>query len=298
MIVVPVPSRSDPNLLADWMELRAIVADDSSSSRGDLESAVRTNPTLAPGESDAIVASVFGILRDRAVHAGPGYAFSTSGAQLRLKGDAWRNRTGYLICLCLSWFGEKQVRADETKPARLFEALAAEAAGRFVGGTAVRFGSPRKELPTSFRLAVDELCMKYLGGEGNGSNPAEAIHWSKDGGLDVVAWREPGDGKFGKVILFGACASGRNWNAKTGELNIQSWVNKYVRRPPAGAVIKAFFVPHVLPSEPQWSSLSWDAGILFDRCRIARWAPRLASSLHGVGADWARGIIKQELKAL
>ncbi len=301
MIVVPVPARASVWDLADWVELRAVVAGDGSASRGDLESAVRGSPAFgrdSTNDRDAFIAAVFSEITDREAQAGLGYPFVLSGSQLQTKPTAWRTASAYLICLCLSWFGESRATKVDASPARLFEALSTEAAASFIGGSAVRFGSPRKELPSSFRRAVDELCQTHLGGEGVGFSSRETLHWTKDGGLDVVAWRDPGDNRTGRVIMFGACASGSNWPTKLGQLNADVWLTRFVERRPVGLPLKAFFVPFRLEGEPRWTSLSWEAGILFDRCRIARWAPRLKSSVHGNGVAWARAIMAQELRTI
>jgi hypothetical protein len=292
---VALPINTEINRLADWLELRAITAADRNASRGDLESALRAAPGFETRGSDkieALTVDVFSELASRMVAAPRGYPFDVrDDMTIELRSTAWRDRNSYLLCLCLTWFGFSGRSAASAKPVRIFEDLAVAAARNYIGGSGVRFGSPRvaADLPTGFRAAINQIITSLQEGEGARSRPVKG---SKDQGLDVIAWRSHPDGRPGKVVLFGACAAGDGWRAKINELNVDAFIGDWFLSAPVVTPIKAFFVPHSLRDLTEYGSLSRRGGILFDRCRIANWSPRLPRiDHHGDGAAWARAQI-------
>jgi hypothetical protein len=117
------------------------------------------------------------------------------------------------------------------------------------------------------------------------------VHWSGDYGLDLVAWRDWPDGLSGKIILFGACASGQDWEDKTDDLNLEDFFKLRMMDYPESPVMPAFFVPHRVPPS-RWRETTVEAGIIFDRCRIASLAPKLPSGgAHGDGCAWIEAIL-------
>jgi len=294
MRIVALPAGADPGDLADWLEIKALAADDGDASRGDLESALRPSPGFterSADDVDRIVTDTFSEIRLRQTAASRGYPFDVDeDLLLSTRPDAWTDRSSYLLCLCLSWFGFAATRGVDAKPERIFEDLSVAVARNYLGGEAVRFGSPRVpvELPASFRVAVTRLAQELLREGGAASD--QRLHWTKDDGLDVVAWRDHPDGGPGKLILFGACAAGDNWETKVMELNPVAWVQNWMVRPPTVAPVKAFFLPHRI--RDRWEYHTRRAGMLFDRCRIASWAPKLpAAAHHGDGIGWAQALV-------
>lgn len=150
---------------------------------------------------------------------------------------------------------------------KLFEELSAAAAGQYLGDnkTSIVFGFPRSSLPNGFRDAVN--CLAKLLGEGEACRDREGLQHAKDDKLDIVAWREFSDRKASKLILFGQCAIGHNWNHKVNELQPEKWCKRNFVRLPAVNPIPAFFVPRILSERD-----AEEAGIgqiLLDRCRIS-----------------------------
>jgi hypothetical protein len=115
---------------------------------------------------------------------------------------------------------------------------------------------------------VTALCIEHIG-EGQ-TFREQPVGSTKDSHLDVVAWRDSPDRLPGKLLLFGACASGSDWHEKVFELNPDSFCQKWMAEQPV-SFVKAFFIPHRIHLK-DWKHHSWDGGIIFDRCRIAFWA--------------------------
>lgn len=294
--MLPLPdSPTDDLQLADWLEAFTLLSDDRNGSSGDLERALGRASVLDLDGAEAVdrkVVDVFSELERRALAAGPGYPFLVEGPVLQALPN-WHDYSSYVFCLCLSCFRWQRPPRSPHFPPRLFEALCAEAARQWVGGQGVRFGSPRvpAELPKSFAKALDVVCQKLVREGGGFKKGPAGLHWWKDYGLDVVAWRDWPDGLSGKLVLFGACASGRDWQDKTNDLRLDNFYDLHMVEHPESQIIRAFFVPHRLPSN-RWRTTTVEAGIIFDRCRIASLAPKLPSvDAHGDGYAWTEMIL-------
>ena len=138
------------------------------------------------------------------------------------------------------------------------------------------------------------LCRKHIG-EGEGFRDKSSLA-SKDGGVDVVAWHDFPDGLPGKLLLFGACASGKDWEDKIDELQPGPFCGEWMLDQPVSPLIKAFFTPHRI-EQAYWSKHSRRGGILFDRCRIASWTTGKfggESKYNAVAAaDWLKTTLRE-----
>jgi hypothetical protein len=268
-------SPTDPIKLADWLELWALISRKGNSSRGDLERALRAAALAELSTDEAIeeiITSVFAELHDREKAAGMGYPYGINGDLLNTKSD-WEHYPSYVFCLCLSHFGCKENKGSKSYPRRWFEHLSRDALQQYVGGctVAVRFGSPRlkKELPTKFKDAVVHIC-KTLLMEG-GDFKAGGLPDRKDDAVDIIAWKHFPDQLPGKLILFGNCATERDWEgSKRNELQPEAFCGDWMTDPPRCKIVKTLFIPHRIDRNRLMPSLG-RAGIIFDRCRISYW---------------------------
>jgi hypothetical protein len=264
------PPINDPTSsikLADWLEIKSMLATDRNASRGDLEGYLRVasfDGIIDGEEIESKILEVFFELEQREISAAHAYPFRIDGGIIRLK-SSWNKYPAYVFCLLLSYFGLK-----ETKEApRLFESISCQAAKSYLRGNAIGFGFPRTELPSKFSDAVTELCR--LIGEGGGFHK-QALNARKDDTLDVVAWVDFKDKLPSKLILFGQCAAGENWTDKLAELQPDAFWGQWMIESVISPVpIKSYFVPHRIERE-KWDFVARKAGIMFDRCRIAYWA--------------------------
>jgi hypothetical protein len=265
---------NDPLQCADWMELSALVSPERRCSISavernlkrlstyDAKSVIQQNANV-----EAACGEILGEVRRRVYAARRAYPFTVDSPGVLVAGKA-EEHAAYIFCLCLSWFGWKQRKGKKNFPPRMFEDLSKYAAQSFIGGKALRFGSPRTEIPSPFKDALTHLAVAI--GEGQARNIEGQVH-AKDDTLDLVAWRDFPDEAEGKLILVGQCASGANWESKKRELDevsfFQDW---FADQPPSlrGGMRVGLFVPHRIPRR-KWIPLTRRAGIIFDRCRIA-----------------------------
>jgi hypothetical protein len=289
--------------LADWVELRALTSDDRTASLGDLETALSRGSILeprAPHRPYAIEAieelglQVFAELEQRAVAARKGYPFQVALPRLVAPPNWRKMRSSYIYCLALSYFGGDQLTADVKAQRELFEHLSVDAAKSFIGGEGIRFASPRNPstVPKSFVDAVNKLCKQLLL-EGEGFRRQSTLS-GKDRALDIVAWRHAFDRMPGRLILFGNCASGGDWQSKVSELDPQSFCADWMVEIPPSQILKALFIPHRIDAR-YWKTHTRRAGIIFDRCRIAAILPTIPwSSQFTGGPTWAASAIRSQ----
>lgn len=294
--MIPLPKDpTDTEALADWCELHALALRDGNISRADVESALSLSSVFESAADptrrlEEQVADVLAAIDRRAAYARDGYPFSLDG-QVVQRRDVRLLGSSYVFCLLVSNLALVP-SVDLAFPRRYFEALSRDVAATFLGGHAVRFGSPRvpAEIPKSFKHAVDALCIRLREG---GHFSGQPTHWDKDWGLDVVGWRDHADALSGKLLMFGACATGEDWPQKVNQLQPTNFCNEWMARQPCSTPLKSFFLPYTVPSA-RWESVSRSAGMVFDRCRIAATLPAMSFSLeHGRVRAWLALAIRE-----
>lgn len=301
-----MPSATDtPERHADWLELCALdPTEDGISIREFIRDLKISGTTDAVGRyeegedrdldevdiCEAIAEDAFAELDDRYKACGGdvgGYPFRLGSSVLEPRPDI--NRSAYLFMALLSLFGKDAGPAD-LKGAKLFEELSAKAAEGYIGGKAMVFGFPRRIQPKGFADALDTLCRKL--GEGRRHLRPETPD-QKDAKLDIVVWKDFADRRAGKLIAFGQCATGNNWNEKVTELpQPNKWCQYWMIDPPAIDPMRIFFVPHRIETN-KWLKTNMDGGILFDRCRIAQYTVELDSDLSAQCDKWSSYVISE-----
>lgn len=256
--------------LADWVELQALGAADQNMSAGDLQDALQI--VIGSSRAEELTIETFLELEDRLRAAGEAYPFAiVRGRILQAKPD-FAKHIAYIFCLFLSYFGWKPERGDNTNPRLLFEDLCCVAARQYLQGSVYQFGTSRRSGGVaSFSEAVKELCI--LLGEGTGIRPINTLN-KKDDHVDLVAWRSFSDGRESKLILFGQCASGDNWEDKVSELQPDFFWSHWMQESQISPFCRSFFIPHRIAYEDgeKWRYITRYAGVFFDRCRVAHFA--------------------------
>lgn len=313
------PASASGELHADWLEVIALDNPRHAASAEDLIGALRATGSvdalaeegLSDDEKDIGAATDQGseraqIVADNAVdlvqeRAGSvlrpaHYPFITRGRSLTARANA--AKTTYAYLLLLSQYGDKAGPAA-VNGASLFEEVAAVAVENYLGGaktgaTSYQFGFPRRRTPRQFTVALDDLCVKLSEGGGHKKQPENRN--AKDARLDIAAWLPMPDARPGKVIAFGQCATGGNWAEKLTELHADHWCTKWMREFPPVVPLRCFFVPHRLSVE-DWYHNAIDAGIIFDRCRLAAYASQLPEPLKGRVAAWSAHVLQTAVVA-
>jgi len=293
---------------ADWLELKALLAADGDASFQDLVAELRRAGTLdglsegaaldeRAEKSHALAEDAFAELDLRATMTGAGYPFSIDGQTVK-RSKSIDFTSPYLFLLLLRRFGVS-AGPRGVKGAGHFEELAEVASRHYLGGEAAgvrsyHFGFPRRTTQAGFEAALDDLCQML--GEGGGSRSRPSRRNQKDAKLDIVAWRPFLDGRTTKIIAFGQCAAGDNWDGKASELVPQQFMGMWLKAVRfAFNPVVFFFVPHTLDDE-EWDSISMiGTTIPFDRCRIAGLlsASGLPGELSVRTARWSRYVLNR-----
>jgi hypothetical protein len=276
----PAPAAVEDRVFhADWLELRALLAADGNSSIEDLVREFRRGQTTESNDkgsqaSQNAAEAAFAELIDRSNHCGGAYPFDLGRGFIQY---APNDHSGaiYIFLLLLHQFG-KDAGPSGAHGERLFEEVCCRAAelyfgGPGQGGRAAVFGFPRRILPKSFCAALSALCFQM--GEGVGSNMnAPLVNDQKDATLDIVAWRNFADGRAGKIIGFGQCATGfSDWRQKATEMRPDAFSKIWMQKTIAVDPLRMFFVPWRVP-EDDWHLVCVLGGVLFERCRVAQFA--------------------------
>ena len=145
----------------------------------------------------------------------------------------------------------------------LFEELASEAAREYLGARAesIVFGTAAG---SNFPGKVNDLCKRIKDGDQYYKRSSAS---PRDGKLDVVAWKHFADRLPGKLIVFGQCKTGTNYRDELTQLQPDVFCRNWLFSPPALTPVRMFFVAEAI-SRLDWGSVSSEAGLLFDRCRI------------------------------
>jgi hypothetical protein len=306
-LVAPSASAS-PETQADWLELVALSKADKNSSiedlvrehrrsgsidgLGDFESIEEATDT-GSRKSQQVAEDAFGELSDRQTVCGPSYPFDVQARYVQAK-TRYSNSV-YAFLLAMSQFG-RDAGPPELDGAELFDQVCAAASEEYFGGAdrgakSYLFGFPRRLTPSGFEPALNDLCAQM--GEGGGCKDRPTTGDQNDAKLDLVVWRPFGDGRAGKLIGFGQCATGDNWPGKVSELQMnfcRTWMNEQ----PAVDPVRMFFVPFRVERR-KWYVRSSAAGILFDRCRIAILSRRLSNDLRKRCQLWTERALRDHL---
>jgi hypothetical protein len=307
----PAPSASAaPAEHADWLELKALASQDRNSSISDLGRTIERAGTMdAMVEDDdvagvdpdgdgasAITSAAFFEIESREQGCGTsaGYAFDVGENSIEAKKKA--EETIYVFLLLLARYGH-QAAKEVALADSLFEEVSAAAVRGYMGGTAARadaiaFGPTRRKKGTGFRSAVDDLCSRL--GEGGGISTEPAASDQKDAKLDVVAWTPFPDSRRGKLVMFGQCATGKNWPSKLTELQPHAFCGVWMREPLHIVPHRAFFLPFTIPDRT-WNIAISNGGIVFDRCRIAAHATDVPAPILKKCRQWSKAVMARHV---
>lgn len=309
---LPADTRSS---LADWLELSTFVSSRGRSTEStilslldlaedtaldpapiDDETGEKLDEAILGEDRGQIITAVFDELAYRARCLGESYPFSLVGTGTTLDRISSNpsDHVGqliYLFCLLASAIREGRLHPDHTfktaeqKIAAAFQVCACLAAGGYIVGEVASFGFPRAT-GTGFLPALRDVYKRFGTGQVRGEIPEGLPESLKDGGIDVIAWRDLPDDMPGKFYLLGQCASGLGWKKKSVVENIPQLHGGWFVQPPATHSVPAMFIPfpiHHELGEPREVSFSekirnwcWfheqRFGIIFDRLRIAHFA--------------------------
>ena len=296
--------------LADYAELMALKSSRRRASSGDLIASFDRKEDEDEDRFEHPVEEAFEELADRIAHLGAfsdRYPFQLEQDEILVRSKSLQRDDGWLYVFLLLATGLNM--RDERKHASLdgadlFEELSGEVGLRYFGHakdsrTKKRvFGTSRCNWPddsdtelkddSKFKKAVDSLC-KDMGEGGRFRPKSNERLTARDDKLDVVIWRDFSDRRTSKLIGFGQCKTGTHWLNELPRLNPESFCRRWLDTPLASPAIKMFFLTDRIAGE--LTHKAYEAGILFDRCRVLDYANDLPKELLKKCAKWSRAAL-------
>lgn len=311
------PSESDSrSRLADWLEYQAVlgatieVSFATLSNAFDLESDAAVVPReFGTGDTDELFdnsiadiereharSRLFDELEFRARVLGDAYPFALDmrASTLRLDSLGSADEAGrmiYIFCLLTSLFRRgllqprKLYKDLEGQIPNCFQICSCVAAGGFTEGEVASFGFPRVT-GDDFLPALKKAYVRFGYGSVRDVIPPGFDDSVKDGGIDVIAWRDHPDQWGGKFYVIGQCASGENWKSKSVNEFVKTLHIEWFATQPARFFWPCMFIPFCLYDEIEddenyhaaVKNKHWVAetkfGTVFDRLRLAYYAHR------------------------
>jgi hypothetical protein len=164
------------------------------------------------------------------------------------------------------------------KSSAIFEMIARDVLASYLGSETrgFRAGAPSYDFEkrgSSARetfLALEKQCGEIRWCPEAGFPDEPTFKHLRDAGLDVVVWKPWSDGRLGQLFALGQCACGKNdvdaskgRELSPGRLGI--WLRPICHAPP----LRCFFVAHHIPNTLELYAICKDAGVVFDRARMA-----------------------------
>jgi hypothetical protein len=320
-------------VLADWLELNALLAgaqgvgrsaieavyrvtsEESEVRRQEDSAGVREDGEISEASRDELVLSIVAEIEWRQRALKQAYPFKLTkksgrwGGTWRLEGPSSitsRANAPYLICLMIVGLRRGMVSVTDRnlitnhKLGILFQVCACIAIGGYFSAEVASFGWPRSTGDSFFpalkkawdRIGFYKIVEAY---------PAGAPDHLKDGGLDLIAWKNFSDNRLAaRLILFGQVASGDNWSDKSARLPSDTFVGSFFNGYAPKAWITATIIPFVAHEDMSEEGSLEDQvtgkmafheqahGLLLDRIRVASGAFEALQS--GVSAGSIEGL--------
>ena len=222
-----------------------------------------------------------------------GYPFAwkddRNGEVLRLNADAARDPQ-FLVYIYLLLSTRLDMNKNRTHAkldgTRVLEVLSKYVLKAFLGSKSrvMVFGTAAKG---GFRERVAALCVAL--GEGGGLREREGeVVQAQDDGLDVVGWIPFADGEAGKLIVFGQCKTGTDWQDQTSDLQPLDFAKKWLADTFPVEPMRAHFIAESI-NRQDWRRSTISGGLLFDRCRLVEYGAHLPQSVLADLAAWIDG---------
>jgi len=224
---------------ADWIEASVLFAVDQVSQADFVDALIENNTYNNQDFAYDWVSNVFRELERRFSLLGHGCALIREGARIR-RLCKWEERSAYAFCVALTMVPHYRKRIEAkcgkayTEQGALFERLCAESL-RALHWEVAQVGWSRSA-SNSIQDKVNALAAAI----GEPANDQAIQRWAepdaKDGGLDLVAWKEFPDGLSGRPICLVQVASGENWADKLHTPNVALWAKliDFATRPRRG----------------------------------------------------------------
>lgn len=247
--------------IADWIETSVLVSRSGHFGRDKLDDLAATEIHASPMK----VAMAIDTMVKRASVLGDPYPFVASDLAVLRRQVQHASHYAALLYLTPGSVARQTVRASETGVmGELLEEISEAALANFwgEGGSAVSFGYPSKHgRPESFDQAVGWLASRMGLEPGRGYRPPRR----KDGGVDVVAWRQFSDRRPGFPVALAQCTIQAETFTKTTDIDLRLWASWLAMDTDP---LSLLVVPGTIRSAgPDWKQLT-TVVMVIDRIRL------------------------------
>lgn len=282
---------SSTEAIADWIETSVLVSSSGHFGRDKLDDLASTEVGVSPMK----VAMAIDTMAKRAGVLGASYPFVVSDIAVLRRRSRHLGQYAALLFLTPGSVARQTVRASETaQMGELLEEIAEAALANFwgEGGTALSFGYPSKHgRPEAFDQAVVWLAGEIGLEAGRGYRPPRR----KDGGVDVVAWRQFADRRPGFPVALAQCTIQAETFTKTTDIDLRLWASWLAMD---SDPLSLLVIPGTIRSAgPDWRQLT-TVVMVIDRIRLMDLLAR--GTEEGSGMNWASetaAALKTVLKA-
>jgi hypothetical protein len=280
--LLDVPDLDDIPSLTDWFELAFLVSNAQSKTHSQLRDTLTAAVAASAEEVELAGNLVFKEVKRRRLIGGNRYPFmvaeKTVLRDLTADGEFYK----FMLLIVVSPLLRSEKRHDEVD--KLFDDLALEAIKGYLGegSTAVRFAWPVSGgRPKKFDAAIMWLTAQMNLQPGVGAT----LPRSKDGGVDVVAWKPFSDRKAAYIVILAQCTIRTNWVPKAKDIIDMVWLAWLDTGRP---VVIGLAIPFIIPPQfDRWDMLRRTVGVVFDRLRICQYLSTSSSADHGAMVSWA-----------
>ena len=207
--------------LADWVETSVLVSRSGHFGRDKLDDLAAAELGVLPPR----VSMALDVMSKRASILASSYPFTVSDFAVLRRPTPLSDCYAALLLLTPGSVARQTVRATDTaEMADVLEEIAEVALANFwgFGGSAIRFGYPSKHgRPEAFHQAIAWLAQKIGVEPGSGYRPPRR----KDGGVDVVAWRQFADRRQGFPVALAQCTIQAETFTKTSDIDLRLWAS-------------------------------------------------------------------------
>lgn len=267
---------SSTEAIADWIETSILVSSSGHFGRDRLDDLAY----IEIGATTAKVSMAIDTMARRANVLRDSYPFVVN--EMAILRRPSRNREYYAALLFLTpgSVARQTVRVSETaEMGELLEEISETALANFwgEGGTALSFGYPSKHgRPESFNQAVLWLADKIGLEPGKGYRPPRR----KDGGVDVVAWRQFADRRPGFPVALAQCTIQSETFTKTTDIDLRLWASWLAMD---SDPLSLLVIPGTIRTAgPQWVQLTTTVMVI-DRIRLMDLLCRVPQDYGSIG---------------
>lgn len=278
-----LPDIDDAYALADWIEVMMLLSQKPQISRAQLIEALAANIGSTRQDVETSVNLLFAEIGRRRRIVDRGYPLIIDDNLIRH--DRESNLEFYKFLLLISLDGPMRRGRRYKDVDEIFDKVVCAAIKSYLGNgsEAVRFGWPvSDDRPKKFKHALEWLSNKIGMPVGSGI-PAPS---TKDGGVDVVAWKPFADHRTAFIIAFAQCTVQSNWYPKGKDVIERIWLS---RIDTGGSALTSLAVPFVIPKNfDKWDDLRRTVSIVFDRLRLAQMLGSCDTVAFGKMIRWSR----------